>query len=253
MKKIIAAALALCVGVSFFVLAVQGGVRIPPRPWEVEFEEHDRIFIVTPTPGQPFFADEYAGWNSWVESQSEWQEPSHDKERWRLRSGLYYHTDPLTNIYYVDEYFYEGSLFFSSDGRYFAQVNGMITTGTYGKLDGEAIRFFADGEFATSYQVGDLVRRRDQHSGIAVTSAGLLWMEWDTIEHNQQAATLSLVTRDGRAYTFDITTGEIISQVNRCLTVIVFVAAAIALITAIIFFVRYKRRIFRDRKQPPCH
>ena len=282
MKRIFAVLVAVCVGGSFFVVNVRGGVWAMPTPWELELEEYGRIFIMTPTRGQPIFsghpASYYAGWDrmfGWVEyrqlmpmdpitGEPDWDamrgrrfieerveipgmDWGYDEERMQIRSGLYYNTYPLVNIYYVYEYFYPG-LFFAGGGSYFAQVNG-VAGGSFEYLDGEAVRFFANGRLIASYQVGDLVSVRCQEGGGAsLTSAGISWIESGTLKHDQQAGTLSLVARDGNAFTFDITTGAIISQANRHTTEIAVGTMAIALAAAVVIFIRYRRRILSDRK-----
>ena len=226
MKKLIAVLLSLCVGVSFLAASARGGTPPPWTPWELEFEEYGRIFIMTPPHSNEICEEQYC------------------EERMQIRSGLYYNTDPLVSIYYVDEYFFRGTLFFAGGGRYFARVHGTISSGTYGKLDGEAVSFFADGRRVRSYQVGDLVRGL---GGVTITTAGLRWVNWNTLNHNQQAGTLSLVTMDGNAFTFDITTGEIIRQANRRLQVVA-IGVGVLILTVAIDFVRRRRRIFSDRK-----
>ena len=201
MKRIIAVLLALCLGVSS-ITANACSVRFLPPPWEVEFEEYGRIFIVR-----------------------EWEQDWLLHRDWvlRARSGLYYNTDPPVNIYYIDEYFFQDTTFFSGGGRYFLNVAPIIVPST----ENEVIRFFADGEMVRSYQARDLVSRADQI--YRINWGDYFWRGQDALEHDPQAGTLSLITRDGNDFTFDITTGEIIDSAEvRSHTFIANIADVIA-------------------------
>ena len=255
MKKFIAVLLSLCVGVSFLAVGAHGGPRgctTPALPWEREFEEYGTIFIMTP-PGWPDYCGCSPGWpyDCELESGLLWERWGHyfDEERMQIRSGLYYNTDPLVSIYYIDEYFFQRVLFFADGGRYFVHVSDG-TLGTLPCLNREMLRFFANGELVTSYRMGELARRRDHRSFRRAWRGGFMggflpWIERGTLEHDQQAGTLSLVTTDGRAYTFDLTTGEIIygRTINRRLETI-----GIVMLAAAVIFRRRLRRIFLDRK-----
>ena len=242
MKRIVAVLLSLCLGMAFFVDSARAHFVVQ-GPWAVELEEYGRVFFVTPP-------------------TCEWLVERYGEERMSIRSGLYYNTDPLVNIYYVDEHFLWpwDTVFLSRDGRYFVYVTSFIRTDClYGRCEHcehEELRFFADGRQVVSYRGMDLVAQ----SALAPSSSSTrLWMDWESIEHDQQRNTLSLQTVGWRDLTFDITTGEIIdpgelhsfeitdpdeTQPPLLTTGII----AIMLIAAAIVLARRKRRIFRDRK-----
>ena len=220
---------------------VSAALIVPPFFWEIIFEEYNKVFIMTPT-----FAnreDAIQGVERAKEHRGlEWTEQHglSPEQRIQIRSGLYYNVYPLVNIYYVYEYFYPG-LFFSSNGMYFVQIFGFIPN-----TSANAVRFFANGSFVISYQVNDLLRNRFRMSP---TSAGYTWMNRSSVEFDRQTNVLSLTTVDDNTITFDITTGNIISQTRRSpnLEVIVFIGWAI--LFTIIIIVMHRRRILKSKKR----
>ena len=265
MKKIIALALVVCATVYAFTFTAYAS-RLPPTPWEVVLEDYNRVFIMTPTSGQPCFSTHEIVWErmfehddwEWImewawEEQIKWtaQHSLSPAERMGIRSGLYYNTYPLVNIYYVYEYIYPGGVHFSSDGMFFVHVQGIARGFMPGfvpdaseDLRGEAVavRFFANGSLVRSYRVGDLLRNTNR---AGVTPEGIMWMERGSLEFNQQTNILSATTVDGRLYTFDITTGDIIRQRPPALTII----AGIVLIAAIVLLLRKRAARKHGAKQ----
>jgi len=199
-------------------------------PWEAEFEEYGRVFFMTPLSPEHMLWWEYDGPDEELLAQTVEQT---GEKRLQIRSGLYYNTDPLVNIYYVDEYFHH--LFFSSCGIYFVHVGPSSPWGSRAHPDGYAVRFFRHGTNETSYRIEDLTSHV-WHS----TTAGVLWIEQDTLSFNQQANTLSLRTIENRAFTFDITTGEIISGPRNIPSIPIIIA--IAALLAVIILIIYKRK-----------
>ena len=94
----------------------------------------------------------------------------------------------------------EYSFFFSDDFRF------MVFTATWCKIT--ALGFFEDGVLIRSYRIDDLVR---DMSAVGYTVSNAIWENrmfgryYDTVNNH-----LTIVTRDGITYIFDITTGKII-------------------------------------------
>ena len=228
MKRIVAALLSLCVGVSVLVQTVQAiPPSPPPDPWEVEFEEYGRIFFMTPT--EP-------DWN--VEYNIE----RYGEERMQIPSGLYYNTDPLVNIYRVYEYVrpdFGMQVWFSSDGQYFVRINRITSR----EMSHDVLSFFAGGQRVASYAAEDLVRSRR-----ALQRFSTLYTWVQSGELDQELGILIVETVESRTFTFDMATGEIISQTGGRTPVLVIVAAGVVALTAAIVLARRNRRIFLDRK-----
>ena len=275
MKKIIAVLLSLCLGVSFLVVSAQGSRFAGPRQWELEFEEYDRIFISAPR------SSYYGNW--WLISRyNERFVEERVEERIGIRTGLYYNTDPLVSIYYVDdgidEGFEYGTVYFSRDGSYFV-VKEHLSAYRQRDTRDVGLSFFTNGQHVLDYTLGDLI---ENIRSLEITSAGIWWYNWQTVEHNQQDSTLSLTTIEGRQLTFDITTGEIIDPVEAEMRLLAITAdrddiitddivaeeitaeeingrfrfldiaigVGVLILTAAIIFVwrRWRRRILSDRK-----
>jgi len=221
MKKIAALVLVACFAVS--VLFTGANASRPMIFWGTTFEEYDRFFLMlTAAPGleyEWFFGEE----TIW-EISEEWLERTGFQPEWLrqgLRSGLYHNTNPPGSIYYVDRYFWEAQLFFTSDGRYFVNLNDVAgafnSPGLLEELfDMEVLMFYADGVQVASYRMSDMIEDRNLLDDVDFI---VPWMG-DSIErsqragtlvHDQQRGTLSIETIEGRRFTFDITTGEIIS------------------------------------------
>ena len=192
MKKIMIAILCILILIPSLGFNAQA-CWAAPMHWEFVFEDSDRVFIMSPTSGYRRYA---------LNNPSEWtmQRGLSPEERAQIRSGLYYNTYPLISIYYVDEYFAFGTLFFSSDGIYLAELRG------HGRS--EALRFFANGVQIRSYSPGALVIIDES---IVHTSVGPQWLAQPVL-FDQQANTLTLTTVEDNTLTFDITTGDIISR-----------------------------------------
>ena len=190
MKKKIVLVLVVCVLVSVFAFtACAATPRIlhgtpVPTGWEIIFEDYDIIFIMSRS--------------RWDASRNEY-----------VRFGLYYNTYPLTNIYYVDEYFWPDTLFFSSDGTYFAHVPRGF--GGFEWQHGQVVGFFANGILMRSYCICYLSSNTRGEICTLPSSCGR-WINRDTIIHDQQANTLSFTIIAGNNITFDMTTGDIIRR-----------------------------------------
>lgn len=164
----------------------------PPHPWELIFEDTNRILYMTPTAHSElirgFFIEDYG------------------EERMAIRSGLYYNTTPPQVIYYTDRFFHQDTVFFSNCGMYFALL--IVTPSTY-IIHGDVIWFYEKGSLRGSYRADELL---SNPSRIARVNGWWMWIRPDSIEHSKSESTLSLTTTDNRAYVFDISTGQIISM-----------------------------------------
>jgi len=205
MKRIVVAVLALCVGVSVLATSVRGDSIISFfAPWKVEFEEYDRIFVMT-TDSEDLRPRLWRGdLFEWLDELSEEQ---YNEERLWLRSGLYYNTDPPISIYYVDEYLEPFAVHFSRCGRYFVYVVSIINFGGPDYFEQEVLRFFADGRQVFSYRMNEVMEDRNS---VRFYPSFANWIRRFPLDHNPRWSTLSLQTYE-RTLTFDITTGEILS------------------------------------------
>jgi len=202
--------------------------------WGTSFEEYNTFFLMLPElPGEDFWDEEnyrmWAGRDGSIERfANNFPDVSSDgvRREWlqlRLRSGLYYNTNPPVNIYYVDRFYNEEVLFFTRDGRNFVYLQDF--SGTFLRaeeaFDMDVLRFFADGVQVASYIMSDLVEDRNSIVNADQFFTDLMPWMGESIEHSQQRGalvhdqqlgTLSLETIEGRRFTFDITTGEIIGD-----------------------------------------
>ena len=212
MKKRLLLFFTICFLLSSAASVLYADSIAPPTPYELVLGDGAYIFYMTPR----------------------WLPPAQEvsPERMAIRSGLYYHTDPLVNIYYVDEYFYQGCLFFSSDASSFAHLSW---ASSYGFLDlgGEAIGFYRNGVKEKSYRVQDLLKNVSRAS---FSVNHVLWEDWEKREYDEQQSTLCVVSLDGRRYVFDIMTGDTLSKPDDRLVLLVIlcvVAAFIALLVTL--------------------
>ena len=234
MKKAIIIALCILMFACTFRLDAHA-LTVMLNPWEVVFEDYNRVFIMTP----PFmFSTEFSTWDI-EHGRLEWtmQQGLSVEERMQIRSGLYYNVYPLINIYYVDTFFTPRPLYFSSDGIYFVQLSTVINRSPYG-LDMYVTRFFANGSLINGHQLRDVILFRL----ILFSSQAVFWMDHSSVILDQQTNVLTLTTIEGNTITFDITTGEIISfQINPAIFIIIGLIVLL-IITIIIIVVMNKRR-----------
>jgi len=210
MKKIVAAFLLLGI---LFMPSVFAIVPPPPSVWELVFEDTDKIFYMTP-------------WIPSTQSRESFIE-RYGEERMQLRSGLYYNTDPLVNIYYVDWSFTQSSIFFSKCGIYFAYVHGPSMNWS----SAPAVSFFENGSRTKTYLNGDLRHTR-----------GHFWENWEQRAFNQQTNALTIVTAQRRTFTFDITTGEIIRGPIYRPTPGLIVGVVFLAVAGVVFWVGCRRK-----------
>jgi len=222
MKKMVVISLLFCALIS---LLVPFSLAVPPPPpsaWEYVFEDANRIFYMTP----PSHSEEMQA--SFIERFGE--------ERMQIRSGLYYNTDPLVSIYYVDRFLFRHDVFFSECGIYFAYVHGPSMSG----FGAGAVWFFANGSLTRDYQRGDVLRTIGNFSDVST-----FWERPELRTFDQENNTLTIVTAQRRAFTFDITNGEILRGPVYRPSIPIIIAAAVLLTVAIT--IGYKR--ISKRKQ----
>jgi len=222
MKRMAVASVLFCAVIS---LATPSALAVPPpspSAWEHVFEDANRIFFMTPT------------------AHSEWMQESFlerfGEERMQIRSGLYYNTDPLVSIYYVDRFFSRHSIFFSECGTYFAYVLDASMSG----FEAGAVWFFENGSLTKDYQRGDLL-----HTIGNFTDVSTFWERPELRTFDQENNVLTIVTAQRRAFTFDITTGEIVRGPVYRPSIPFIIAVAVFLLTAVIV-IGYKRILKRN-------
>ena len=212
MKKIIATSVLFCVVISLVVPSAFAVPPVPPGAWEYVFEDAGRIFYMTP----PAHTEQMQ--ESFIERFGE--------ERMQIRSGLYYNTEPLESIYFVERFFPQHSIFFSECGTYFAYVHHASMSG----FEAGAVWFFESGALTRDYTRGDLLRTWGNYSDVST-----FWEMSELRAFDQETNALTVVTAQRRAFTFDITTGEIIrGPIYRpSITIIIVVAVLLTVVIVI--------------------
>ena len=116
-------------------------------------------------------------------------------------SGMYLNDVSRTPLWTVD--WYASSVVVFSDGVH------VIRYGWWPEnLSNEAITFFANGKMLRSYQISDLV---DTSLFLDRTVSHFRWERADDTEFDETDHTFSVATISDEKYTFDYTTGEIVS------------------------------------------
>jgi hypothetical protein len=137
-------------------------------------------------------------------------------------SGMYLNDVSKTPLWTVDWYAHSVMVF--SDGVH------VVRSGPWAReLSDEALTFFANGKMLRSYRVGDLV---DLKIFLERTVSHFWWERADDSEFNETNHTFSLATISDEKYTFDYTTGEIISA-RRPMRAFVVLLAVIVLFLAL--------------------
>jgi len=215
--------------ISFILLSITASASFDASiPSNIELENGKKIFYMTP--------------------------PEYEKEGYP-QTGLYYNTDPPENIYLTRPY-YNRILYFevhnikiSNDGMYFAHFPIV----RHGRVEESALEFYAEGKLIKEYKVLDLVK---DESKLDHTSAGTFWRQRfnegqpTTRVFDADKNTLTLTTIDEITYTFDITTGKIISTERKSnLTLIITTISAVVIcISTSAFLIRRKKWKKKDFK-----
>lgn len=197
-----------------------------PTPYQIEFENGNKIFYMYPTG--------IAGDDSC------------------LKSGLYHNTDPLENIYLINmyihmsKYFYQSELIFSKDGIYFAHMPWTLA-GDTDKPDGTAIEFYKNGRAIKKYAVADLV---EDNTKLEYTASHVFWERQDNREFDSENNILSVTTVDGIIYKFDIATGDITSKTNMAQnvsTVMTSTLMVVGVMAAMMFLTKINAARYRRK------
>ena len=109
-------------------------------------------------------------------------------------------------LWTVDGYSFEAYL--SKDGQHFIRI-GPWASGRKPSNKDVAVEFFSKGELLKSYSTKNLVK---DASKVRPTSGHYFWRAKDGNHTFLSANTFHLKTVDGISYTFDVTTGKIISK-----------------------------------------
>lgn len=121
------------------------------------------------------------------------------REKYRS-SGLYPDDKSTTPLWTVDWFSYEVLL--SPDGRYVVRMGPWASN-----LSDEAFTFFADGKEVKKYIISDLIKNSD---ALQRTVSHFTWLRNKYI--NDTNDSFEAETLDGGRFTFDLKTGEILSQ-----------------------------------------
>jgi len=230
LKRVVATALLVFVIVLGFVFDADAIAPRIPYPWEIVFEDANRILYMTPQPHSEWVLADL------IEEFGE--------ERMEIRSGLYYNTAPLQNIYYLDRFFHQGTAFFSACGMYFASV---WVDPSMAVIRGNVIHFYGRGSLIRRHRAEDLIGNSNH---TARTQVGYVWIKPGTLEHNMSENTLSLTTTNNRAYIFDITTGEIVSMYDYYMGPSTLTIAAIATLPPLVLILLAARFISKRKGNP---
>jgi len=134
-------------------------------------------------------------------------------------SGLYLSDGSTTPLWTVDWYAF--SVLVPSDGVHLVRRGPWAS-----ELSDEVLTFVANGKMLRSYRINDFV---DTAVPLPHSVSHFRWEESTRL--NDQKHTLELATLSKEKYTFDYTTGEIVSS-RRPLRALFVIAAVIALFIA---------------------
>ena len=184
----------LCFISLFAIFKVSADEPAEPTPYQIEFENGNKIFYMYPTG----IADDDSC----------------------LNSGLYYNTEPPENIYLINsyvhtsKYFYEGNLIFSNDGIYFANMpwtSSEKSSYPDGKLIGTALAFYEKGRMLRQYNVSQLIEKDES---LTFSASHVYWEKYEEREFDSENNILAVTTNDDIVYKFDLTTGNIVDKKN---------------------------------------
>ena len=128
-------------------------------------------------------------------------------------SGLYFNDASTTPLWTVDWYAFSVNVL--SDGVHLIRW-GPWATDTWD----EALTFFANGKVLRSYNISDLI---DTTLGLDKSVSHFYWINQERTNIHENNHTLALATISDEKYTFDYTTGEIISARRPLRAFFVFV------------------------------
>ncbi|MCL2518968.1 MAG: hypothetical protein FWF15_10440 [Oscillospiraceae bacterium] len=223
MKKRIIFIMFLCFISLITIIIVSADEQVEQKPYQIEFENGKKIFYMYPC---------YT-----------YNENGISDDNW-LKSGLYYNTDPLENIYLINleynsnrYYFYERELVFSDDGIYFANIP-WAQSDYPSTTDGTAIEFYENGLGIKKYIVADLVKNKLK---LKYTVSHIYWEQNEKREFDAVNNILSVTTNDNITYKFDLTTGNIIDKIpneNFKFTIIILSTIILCIFILILFIAK---------------
>lgn len=146
-------------------------------------------------------------------------------------SGLYFNDTSTTPIWTVDWYAYAVDVL--SDGVHLVRWGDSWAHDT----SDEALTFFANGKVLRSYTVGDVI---DTALGLPRNVSEFFWVKEETPAFDVNNHTLAFATGTDEKYTFDYTTGVMVSARRPLRAFFTFVAATI-LFMALRRFAKWRR------------
>ncbi|MCL2856760.1 MAG: hypothetical protein FWE19_03420 [Oscillospiraceae bacterium] len=119
--------------------------------------------------------------------------------------GVYYLNETSDSVYYFEitpTMLIPGDLIFSDDFQYAVLVSSSQNV---------ALEFFANGALIRYYTIEDLVGNTDM---VSMSVSMARWKNHESVGFDSVANALTLTTVDNLTYVFDITTGEIVEDVE---------------------------------------
>ena len=189
----------------------------PPQPFSILSADGSRIFHVRPE----------GEWAEWAELP---------------RTGLYYNTDPLLPIYFVENpcrMLWEQDFIFSDDMQYFAWIPQMnAERHNFETSDAIALAFYANGVRQKTYLVSDLVRNGN---AVSFSTSTAQWIYSQNrqmsraISFDVESNHLSIETVERETFVFDITNGAIIAGSTGQISTLELTAIIVGGITLFVF------------------
>ena len=164
----------------------------PETSYQIEIDNGNKIFCMYPV----------------------WDADNENSEDY-LKSGLYYNTSPLENIYLINSpdgsnprYFYEWDLVFSEDGICFAHLPWTWTS-TLFKIErgGPTVEFYKNGSLTEQYFLPDVAKNA---SKLDFSVSHVSWENRELRNFDAESNILSVTAKDGITTKFDLTTGNIL-------------------------------------------
>ena len=139
-------------------------------------------------------------------------------------SGLYFNDTSTTPLWTVD--WWANSVDVLSDGVHLVRWDWWASD-----TSDEALAFFANGKMLRSYRINDLL---DTTLGLHKSVSDFIWMKEEGPAFDLNDHTLTVATGNDEKFTFDYTTGEIVSARRP-------VRAFLILVLATVLFVALRR------------
>ena len=235
MKRITAISLVFCL-VFFFTASIVSADSWPQsEPFSIVSSDGSRVFHVRP--------------------EGEWA-----LDAWAQlpRTGLYYNTDPLIPIYFVENpchMLWAQDFIFSDDMQYFAWIPQMNAENNNLNMHGAvALVFYANGVRQKTYLVSDLIRNEN---AVSFTTSTVQWIYSQnrqmsrTINFDTENNHLTIETVERETLVFDITNGAIVEGARQTFTLqasAIIVGGLSFFVLGITFLKRAKRSIEKEKR-----